>query len=792
VKNEQIIRNKLYHGDSLEILKTFPDEYFAMCVTSPPYFGLRTYHVKGEIGQEQTPEEYTENLVNVFREVRRVLRSDGQFWLNLGDSYAGSGKGWTGWNGIGNQEKRQGFREGKPYSSLEIKPKDLMEIPSMVAMALRKDGWWLRSRIGWVKRNSMPSSVKDRPSSATEYVFQLAKSDQYFYDLEATRKPHSAGNQADFEARAKRGTLGWGDRSTAKYQGDYNSAKAKEGRSRDEFHNPSGRQRRDSDSFFESWQGLYEEDDEPLLLVVNPKGNKYVHFACVDSETEAMTMGGWKEQKDLKDGDFIASFDRKLNVLRWQPAVFHRYDYDGEMISIEKRDTSQLMTPNHRCLVKTNMNGKVKEKVITADKLSSHCNLKMYAPWVTNKSESIGVEFAALVGWYITEGYVRSGKTVNIYQSDSANPEHVVTIRGLLKSVGADFKERVYNGEWRGRPSIMITFSITGIIAKKLRDIAPTKHNMTPELANLSGKEACALLNAIIDGDGHKRKDGRQCIIQKNKKDIDLFQMLAIKCGYRTILSKRKGGTYSLFLTKGEWLTLRGTNGATYIPKKVKYQGIVWCPSIGTGFWLARRNGKTFITGNTYPEGLIEPLIKCSTSEFGYCHECGAPFQRVVKKGDPDERWKSECGADSQGEYGGVSEKWLKQDELGKNTYTGFNARWKKTQQNASDVKRRVLEGMSNRNTLGWVPTCGCNIIGYETPDWYPSYICDRYSQRLAQESLLYAYTEYEPARGVVLDPFMGSGTSAVVAIQQGLDYVGIDLNADYCKLAEKRIREMV
>jgi DNA modification methylase len=88
------------------------------------------------------------------------------------------------------------------------------------------------------------------------------------------------------------------------------------------------------------------------------------------------------------------------------------------------------------------------------------------------------------------------------------------------------------------------------------------------------------------------------------------------------------------------------------------------------------------------------------------------------------------------------------------------------------------------------VPTCGCEIIGNETPDWYPSYVCDRNSQRLAQEALLNEYAQYKPARGVILDPFFGSGTSGVVAKQLGLDYIGIDLNPDYIKIAEKRIRE--
>jgi len=142
-----------------------------------------------EIGTEETPEEYVAHLVEVFREVRRVLRNDGTLWLNLGDSYAGSGKGWTGYNGISDHERRQGFRNGRPYADNIIKPKDLIGIPWRVAFALQADGWWLRRDIIWHKLNPMPESCQDRPTSAHEYVFLLAKSERYFFDGEAINEP---------------------------------------------------------------------------------------------------------------------------------------------------------------------------------------------------------------------------------------------------------------------------------------------------------------------------------------------------------------------------------------------------------------------------------------------------------------------------------------------------------------------------------------------------------------------------------------------------------------------------
>jgi len=183
--------NKIYNMDCLEGLKQLPDNSINCCVTSPPYWGLRDYGVEGQIGLEETPEEYVSKMVEVFREVKRVLRKDGTLWLNLGDSYVGSGRGPTGRNGIGNQEKRQGFHSPEVVIPTGLKPKDLVGIPWMVAFALRADGWYLRQDIIWHKPNPMPESVKDRCTKAHEYIFLLSKSKKYYYDAEAIKEKQS-------------------------------------------------------------------------------------------------------------------------------------------------------------------------------------------------------------------------------------------------------------------------------------------------------------------------------------------------------------------------------------------------------------------------------------------------------------------------------------------------------------------------------------------------------------------------------------------------------------------------
>ena len=187
---------ELLQGDCLDVLRTLPDKSVHCCVTSPPYFGLRDYGVDGQIGLEQTPDEYVAKLVDVFREVKRVLRDDGTLWLNLGDSYFSTTKGSGGsnpetspkqaWKGV---ENGQGFTPRKiSAGNSDLKPKDLIGIPWRVAFALQADGWYLRSDIIWAKGNPMPESVTDRPTKAHEYIFLLSKSERYFYDAEAIKE----------------------------------------------------------------------------------------------------------------------------------------------------------------------------------------------------------------------------------------------------------------------------------------------------------------------------------------------------------------------------------------------------------------------------------------------------------------------------------------------------------------------------------------------------------------------------------------------------------------------------
>jgi len=182
-------------GDCLEVMKTLENKSVQTCITSPPYWGLRDYGVDGQMGLENTPEEYVAKMVEVFREVRRVLRDDGTLWLNLGDSYAGSGRGLMGDGTPSDRgEAKQGTNRGTTVGIYErpkwgLKLKDLVGIPWRVAFALQSDGWYLRQDIIWHKPNPMPESVTDRCTKAHEYIFLMSKSASYYYNNEAIKEP---------------------------------------------------------------------------------------------------------------------------------------------------------------------------------------------------------------------------------------------------------------------------------------------------------------------------------------------------------------------------------------------------------------------------------------------------------------------------------------------------------------------------------------------------------------------------------------------------------------------------
>ena len=233
---------KLYTGTALDVIGQMPEKSVHMCVTSPPYFGLRSYlssehPAKGqEIGTEKTPDEFVAKLVEVFAEVHRVLRDDGTCWVNIGDSYAAGGtggysaastlSGYTSENTKGRAHNATATTRKPPPG---LKPKDLMMIPARLALALQAWGWYLRSEITWIKPNPMPESVTDRPTSATEKVYLLSKKPRYFYDAEAVKEAGSENSHGSPNVNPGRKQRAMGSNQTG-YLGKWGAEDAARGR----------------------------------------------------------------------------------------------------------------------------------------------------------------------------------------------------------------------------------------------------------------------------------------------------------------------------------------------------------------------------------------------------------------------------------------------------------------------------------------------------------------------------------------------------------------------------------
>ena len=190
---------EIHRGDVLARMREMPDCSVHCVVTSPPYWGLRDYGCEGQIGLEATPAEYLAKIVEVFREVRRVLRGDGTCFVNMGDSYASTPSGSFNKGGRGSGAlEGGGFRANIPFDTEKasgLKPKDLVGMPWRLAFALQEDGWWLRQDIIWAKPNPMPESVTDRCTKAHEYLFLLTKSARYFFDAEAIKEASITGDE---------------------------------------------------------------------------------------------------------------------------------------------------------------------------------------------------------------------------------------------------------------------------------------------------------------------------------------------------------------------------------------------------------------------------------------------------------------------------------------------------------------------------------------------------------------------------------------------------------------------
>ena len=268
------MKDLILFGDCLQTLKEF-DEKARMCVTSPPYYGMRDYGGENnQIGLEQSPEEYIQQLVEVFREVRNCLTDDGTLWLNMGDSYYNykSGTGEYAKQSFAKSRQDLPYRNPKRANKLKgFKDKELMGIPWMLAFALRADGWHLRQDIIWNKPNPMPESVRDRCTKSHEYIFLLTKQRDYYYDNEAIKEPVKKD---------------WGTRD----------------RTNGKYHNPG--------TGLQPHSGLtksYTKKNKRSVWTVNKKPYKGAHFATFPAELIKPCILAGSEKGDIILDPFMGS-----------------------------------------------------------------------------------------------------------------------------------------------------------------------------------------------------------------------------------------------------------------------------------------------------------------------------------------------------------------------------------------------------------------------------------------------------------------------------------------------------
>ena len=731
-------------GDVFDRLAEIPDGTIDLVLTSPPFLALRSYlpadhpDKHKEIGSEPTPAEFIDTMLVLVAEWDRVLAPHGSIAVELGDTYSGSGGagGDYGAEGMrGGQQKFKGSAladrknkvlnaDGQRMQQGDGWPlaKSLCGIPQLLQIALAyginpltgqpspAGKWRVRNMVAWCRPNPAVGALGDKYRPATSYMTIATRATDRYFDLDAVRVPASQNTNArnakgvDVKQRTAK-TAPDGNRSTLA-----------------DVNNPENATRPPYDHV-----GLMDGESDLFLedgWLVSTESYSGSHYACVDADTEALTPDGWRRHDLLTDGSLIAAYDPDSDAIRWQPATFHRYPFDGELVAFNQRETVQRLTPNHRVL---HLTGRGNMDTRRADEAVPSWRVPLAAQFDVQGVGGPGVEMAALLGWYITEGSESSANTTRIYQSDTANPQHVARIRSLLDAVNADYDERrrvrPVGASLSPRESTEVTFVVRGVVARWLIDHAPSKR-LTGEPLGWSDAECNALLDALIDGDGHTRPDSRRQFVQKDKETIDNVQALVCRLGSRSTLSAREDGGWSLTIGRRRWASLRGTNGESKAIERKRYVGTVWCPAVESTYWLARRSGRPFITGNTWPRKLLDrPILAMCPQKV--CTVCGEPSRRIV--GEPTYQaggkrvsphvWES-------GIAGGLGAHTAKKD---------------------GGVSRSA-------ETLGWTD-CGHDA-------W---------------------------RRGVVLDPFGGSGTTGQVAAEHGRDAILIDLDSRNVDLARER-----
>lgn len=895
-------------GDVHEQLATLPDNSVDLVLSSPPFLALRSYlpadHPdKGkEIGSEPTPGEFLDAILDVVEACARVLTPHGSLVFEFGDSFAGSG-------GAGGDYADDGWRDGqerfggsasKGGASNWSRP-DAMWLAGVidtegcitVRHATKGEGNAPSYSIA-VQVQMMDPQVVDRAYEITgvghrsqqkggiecwqvvgqqaRYVLLhiwphlLIKQRQALAGIELQRHTEESTRRGQY-ARVTAEQLEY-RAMIREYVSGLNARGDQRGVYVPTWEPPTPKKLN-----LPEYGGMGWPLDKSLSMIPqsfawalaygrNPwtgretdpwrirnfcpwvRPNPPVGALCVDDQTEALTPDGWKRHDQLTDGDLIAAYDPSRDSCRFVPAKFVRYEREGEpMVEVEKRSTSQRMTLDHRVWTRTR---KTEPHVRLARDLTNDCDTLLSAPLDDVPGPApVTTERAALLGWFVAEGTPHS-RQARIIQSLTANPQKVETIRALLERDGADWRETVYQHQ---KGSDVVTFHVKGELAEWLN----LHHKRLPMayVTTWPEAQARALFDALVDGDGHRRKDGRRNGILFHQKDepiADAVQVLGLRLGYRATKTYQPSmRLWQITMGTNRWTRVRKWDG-TGIPRTT-YTGTVWCPMVETGLWLARRNGRPFVTGNSdkFRPGTSYLTVACKSRTRWFDLDAVRtehkprggydPHGRDTKKGTRPESHESD-GWHRLGAYEGNENPagappldWF---NIPTQPYPGSHyATWSsklvlpfvesmcprqvcvvcgeprrriaettnavaataprhdETQRRAnsddSNVWRSVAGAVcSERVTLGW-SECEHPCEECHGTGEIPALTqAGEDSDSCTSCGGIGAFSNYRA--GVVLDPFAGSGTTLQVATGCGRDAIGIDLDARNLDLARERI----
>jgi DNA modification methylase len=766
--------NRFIVGDSRTAIKErIPASGAHGFFTSPPYFGKQRQYTDGdkaEIGRTNDVDRYLDDLIAVARGGMEVMPDWAvQVW-NIGDKF---------------------------------EDKVLLRIPDKFATRMEKDlGYFTFSEVCWFKGNGNPRSETTHFKPDFEKVLFFARSKEYFFDVKANRVPIAEVTERRYEyevgtlvamdsgmnSRHSPGKVMLKSKKKPKFGGfkhaGNNGSNVYSGHEYDDssqlrvmgavwmispqlerfdkeycptcdalraeqelWHRCNkchiARIDKDEDGNYEDCIVCKCQTNHELMCAVCDK-RTHEHYACVTPDTEILTDDGWKQYKELKPGELVATYNLKKQKIEYQNLEYVKeYDFDGELIHVGNNILDIAMTPNHRnvALVR-GFKYRHTERIVLAEDLRSNHSIRVLAPVEYASELSLGESKAELIGWIIAEGtYVckdKKWRSIDIFQNEG---EKAARIDQLLAEIGIPHSRikslRIHKRDRKVREQVSWHLPRSEFTEWMYKNVPDKKLNRL--LVSLPQNELRAMLSGLIEGDGHTRKDGRMAFIQADKKTVEWFEILAMRCGYHTNTCYRNDtlhptwSTYAVHLSKKTHISIRATNNKGTTKSRLPYKGKIWCPKTPNGTWVAKRNGKVFITGNTFPVELARRVIKSCCPEY-VCSQCFKPYMPTyaetrisTRPGNDTNKGKSGTNADPQAGL--------------------HNSDWSKYRQTAIHTP------------TGWQKPCSCEA-------------------------------KWEP--GLMIDPFMGFGTTAFGALELGRRFTGFDLVKNNARVGELRVAPLL